>query len=40
MLMMDDSTPLKRKNKKFEKQGDYFLIDLLLLKEKKNVSRD
>lgn len=38
--MMDDIIPLKRKNKKFEKQGDYFLIDLLPSKEKKNVSRD
>jgi hypothetical protein len=40
MLMMDDITPLKRKNKKFEKQGDYFLIDILLSKEKKNFSRN
>jgi len=40
MLMMDDITPLKRKNKKFEKKGDYLLINLLLSKEKKNFSRN
>ena len=40
MLKMDEIIPLEWKNKKWEKQGDYFLIDILLSKEKKNFSRN